>query len=287
MLSKRSLTRAVRRFVWHRNNCFPGPVLVYQMGKVASASVYKSLRATKCLDVSHVHSLIPNTIAAERERRLCCGLPPLKNRNELFLYHNVITPRRTPTRIISLVREPIGRDISAFFQNFQVTTQMKYGDEFPASEQLIDDFLRLAVGDSTLSWFDNELLATTGVDIYQHNFPKERGYQVVDDPIHRVLVMRHDLDDALKERCIGDFLGLRSFRVSRRNESSSKVYAKAYKEFVKSIEVPSDYAERMLCSKYAQHFYSEQELDSVYRWWTDSNARRERPLQAPGNKTVA
>lgn len=287
MLSKRSLTRAVRRFVWHRNKCFSGPVLVYQMGKVASASVYSSLRATKCLDVSHVHSLFPEIIAAAQEKRLRCGLPPLKDNNEFFLYHKVITPRRKPTRIITLVREPIGRNISAFFQNLQIYAQMKDGHDIPDTEQLFDDFMRLYTHDEPLTWFDNELSATTGIDIYQHSFPKERGYQVVDDPVHRLLIMRHDLDDVLKEQCIGDFLALSSFRLKRRNESSSKVYAAAYKEFVKSVEIPGDHAERMLNSKYAQHFYSRQELDSFYQWWTNPRARNGPRLVAPGNKVVA
>ena len=42
----------------------------------------------------------------------------------------------------------------------------------------------------------------------------------------------------------------------------------AYKAFLGSIKLPGEYAERMLSSKYAQHFYSREERRAIYTKWS-------------------
>ena len=101
------------------------PVLVYQMGKVASSSVYLSLEKTTDFDVFHVHRLNPENIAKVREEHVQRGDSPPNEKKGLYLYENLIRTRKTHTKIISLVREPIARNISAFFQNLQLFERVK------------------------------------------------------------------------------------------------------------------------------------------------------------------
>src|ERR1700741_1041287 len=82
------------------------PIIVYQMGKVASMSVYTSLKEQYPGITLHRHELIPT------EWQDATLLNHANN------FHQ-------PLLIISMMRDPIARNISAFFQNFEVITGVK------------------------------------------------------------------------------------------------------------------------------------------------------------------
>ncbi|MFO7942916.1 MAG: putative capsular polysaccharide synthesis family protein [Anaerolineales bacterium] len=243
------------------------PVLIYQMGKVASTSVYMSLKESTNFDVFHTHRLNPENIAKVKEEHLQRGDMPPDDTRGLYLYNRLIEPRQKSTRIITLVREPVGRNISAFFQNLET---FKCGEDAHNTleiEELVRDFIYEYNHDVPLTWFDKELRVTTGTDVYRHPFPREKGYQVIDQPPFYVLVIRHDLTDEEKESCIAEFLDLDSFHITRMNVSSSKEYSETYRVFLDSIQLPKDYVGRMLSSKYARHFYSPDERKTLYQRW--------------------
>ncbi len=246
------------------------PVVVYQMGKVASSSIHLSLKATTDLNVFHLHRLNPENIELVRKERLRRG-SLLKNEDRaLYLYENLMkNPPNGSVKIISLVREPIGRNISAYFQNLQSFEGVQDAHNSIEVEPLIEHFIERYSHDVPLLWFDEEMRATTGIDVYEYTFPRDQGYQVIAEGPYQVIIMRHDLDDRLKEKYIAEFLELESFNLSRANEASSKEYADAYKRFVSSIKLPSGYVERMLSSKYARHFYSQEERRAFSERWTE------------------
>lgn len=266
----RNAKNSFNKFRWRyfSNPSFiTNPVLIYQMGKVASSSVYSSLKSNTDFDVFHVHRLNPKNVAKVRD------LHPrsISNVDEqgLYLYRNLFENPKIPLKLISLVREPIGRNISAFFQNLYYFDSHK---DIEKIDLLIQNFIDSYPHNTPLEWFDVELHSTTGIDVYQHDFPFEQGYQVIDFPPFHLLVMRHDLDDRLKENFIANFLGLKSFKLTRANEASLKGYSEAYSKFIASIKIPEDYAKELLCSKYSQHFYSLEERRTIYEKWTGSTS---------------
>lgn len=267
---KYQVKRIVKSFIyrWPLGKQFSQPVLVYQMGKVASMSTYTSLKKVPGIDVSHVHRLNPENIAKVQESYRQQGHKPPNEEKALYLSENLLRTRKIPVKIITLVREPIARNISAYFQNLEHFEDMKNPHDSLDVAELIGGFLNKYAHDVPLKWFDIEMLSTTGIDVYQYKFPKEEGYQVIDAPPYSLLIMKHDLDDSLKEKYIGQFLGIESFCMIRANEAFSKEYAKQYKAFISSIKLPNEYIERMLTSKYAQHFYSAEELSNISKKWT-------------------
>jgi len=170
--------------------------------------------------------------------------------------------------MISLVREPIGRNISAFFQNLDSLEGLKNAHNAIDTQDLIADFVRLYKHDVPLTWFDSELHATTGIDVYKSSFPIEKGYQVIDSYPYNLIIIRHDLDDRLKQKLIGEFLGVDTFNLATKNEASKKQYADTYRDFLDSIKLPPEYVEQLLSSKYAQHFYSREEINTLVKKWT-------------------
>ena len=238
------------------------------MGKVASSSIYESIKATGNVNVFHLHRLNPENIKQVKQEHLLRGASPPDEKLGHYLYKNLILSNRDQIKIISLVREPIGRNISAYFQNLKSFEFIKNAHQTIEIDQMIEKFLRNYSHNVPLTWFDNELHATVGIDVYKNIFLQKQGYQIIHEPPYNLLIMRHDLYDPLKENLIRDFLNLKSFHLLRTNVSSSKEYAEKYKEFITSIKIPVEYSERMLSSKYASHFFSDEELFDIHRKWT-------------------
>lgn len=237
------------------------------MGKVASQSIYQSLRATRRFEVHHVHRIHPDNIAAAAEDYRRRGLDPPNEQLGLRIYNRLILPAK-PLKAITLVREPIGRNISAFFQNLRVYTGMRDAHRHMSVDALIEVFLDRYQHDASLQWFDVEVCRTLDIDVYSTPFPKQRGATVLASGNRELLIMRHNLPDDTKASLVAEFLGLRRFRISSANVSQDKSYGNAYREFVRRITLPPDYIDQMLGSKLASHFFSEDELMQVRNKWT-------------------
>jgi len=254
-----SLWRQVR---WSRKTA----VLVYQMGKVGSASVYDSLRPCPRFDVFHVHRMNPANIDKVRREHAAAGVRAPNDRKGLSL-HRMVKSGRRPVKVITCVREPIARNISAFFQNFERFTGLDHAKSREADKRLTDRFLREYRHDVPLKWFDDEPKVTLGVDVYARPFPHERGYARINHGHTDMLVLKCETDDAVKERAISEFLGLDDFALARSNVAGDKEYARLYRAFLDRVTLPESYVEEMYASRYARHFYTESEIERMRARW--------------------
>jgi hypothetical protein len=248
------------------------PVVVYQMGKVGSTSISRSIAEHGVRPVDQVHRINPEHVEAIKDLRADRGLDPLQPMDErgLRLYHEIVRPGR-PAQFISLVREPVSRNVSAYFQNhvgLQGWSSKSLGD-------LRDRFLNDYSHEVPMTWFEHEPKAMLDIDVYAVEFPSRDGFVRIEHGPFELLVLQTELPDNRKETIIQDFLGIDDFHIRRRNVGRAKSYAEAYNAFKKQIRLPRDYLDRMLQSRYAQHFYDQQTIDSVYRRWTKRDARQE------------
>ncbi len=243
------------------------PVIVYQMGKVASTSVTASLRRTKGLPVFQVHRLCGKDIQAMNERRRAKGLAMLPvDAVGAKLAEQIIDAKR-PAKIITLVREPIGRNISAYFENLIDTHRRLEANENIATIELIDHFLANYRHSIPLTWFDDEFKKALGIDVYAFPFEPEVGYTTISSPQFDILILRCDLPDETMAACIGDFVGIKDFRLVQKNISKEKSYGVQYNEFKKNIRLPQTYVEEMLTSRFCVHFFAADELDALHTKW--------------------
>jgi len=243
------------------------PILVYQMGKVASRTIYDTLEVIEGVNVYHVHRLNPVTIEAARKHHLDRGAKrPISDDVGLFLYENLIRPQK-PAKIISLVREPIGRNVSAYFQNLDVFECVKNAHERFKLDELINNFLEKYSHGIPSVWFDIEMKCVLDIDVYAYDFPKEKGYQKITKSPYELLLLRHDLDDSKKVALLSDFLDLSNISLKISNRARSKKYSEVYMKFLEMIKLPTDYIERLLSSKYARHFFAQDELDLIKKKW--------------------
>ncbi|BAG03115.1 putative capsular polysaccharide synthesis family protein [Microcystis aeruginosa] len=205
------------------------PIIIYQMGKVGSSSVMKSLKKKAILPLFHVHFLLKNadnrsfynpnvyeilSVKLEREMLL---------RQGKFLYNKIIAPKKQ-VKIISLTREPIGRNVAAFFQNFERETGKKYEQSNFTPQELRDIFINFFPHSTPLDWFDNYFKPFLGIDVYEYPFPKEQGYLRINKDNVDLLILKLETSDSVKEKAIAEFLGLKEFKLVRTNVGEDKNY---------------------------------------------------------------
>lgn len=249
------------------------PILIYQMGKVGSSSVYKSLGKKAILPLFHIHFLLKRAdnrrfynSKVNENLKLKWASEYQARRNE-FLYNKIIVPKKQ-VKIISLTREPIGRNISAFFQNFERETGKNYEKSNFTLQEIMDIFINFYPHLEPLDWFDNQFKLYLGIDIYEHPFPKEQGFLRIKKDNVDLLILKLETSDGVKEKAIAEFLGLKEFKLVRSNVGEDKNYADTYKEFKQNLKLPLSYVEEMCSSKYFNHFYTEEEIKKVYSRWT-------------------
>jgi hypothetical protein len=225
------------------------PVFIYQMGKVASKSVYKSLCDQYSGIVLHAHYFNANHTDWRVKRLFSWAI------NEAM-----------PIDVISLTREPIGRNVSAFFQNFEKITAVPFDKANFSMQELKSIFLTKYKHEKPLRWFDKNIKENFGIDVYGNSFPK-CGYAAYSHNNIRLLVMRSELSDNEKTEVLRDFLKLSEFHLVNRNIGEEKEYGLSYKNFKINAKLPFDYIDKMCKSKYFQHFYEKEYIDVIRKKW--------------------
>jgi hypothetical protein len=255
------------------------PIVIYQMGKVGSMSVLGALQDCGCEPLHHVHVMNPEYMRPGTTH------DPEHEKAARAVYSNVVE-RRRPAKFITLVREPIGRCVSAFFQaeNFRAYA----GRPLVVAEWSLEQLARLFGAQLTnmaffaLTWFDRQIGEMLGIDVYSEPFPHQAGFATYGQGPFELIVLRSELDDSIKERALAAFLGLDGLRMRQANVGEEKEHAELYRRFRDSARLPDSYVERLLGSRYARHFYAQQEIRLLRARWTDAGRDLLIPAHSPG-----
>jgi len=255
------------------------PVIVYQMGKVGSKSVYDSLQALKpTVPIFHCHLL--NHLDAIERSIIKSRVDPKETLVEIKrgkeLRKLIIGGSHKKWNLITLVRDPVSRNISAFFQNITELipdVYERYHHKLIGIDDIIKVFLYEYDHKAPLYWFDSQLKEVFGIDVFANDFPVTQGYQIYEDREARLLVIRLEDLNGCVGKAMEEFLRIGNFKVSNKNGASEKPYAKIYGEFLRHIVVPITYIDAMYNSKFAKHFYSGEEIQKFKEYWTNKCVR--------------
>ena len=191
-------------------------------------------------------------------------------------------------KVITLVRDPVARRVSSFFQNLQKHYGIDFNNEFESRN--LDDIVtelntlfleKILPGNGTaqldtdpISWFDDQLKAVFDVDVYATPFPREDGYCIYEAPKASVLLLRMEDLDKCATVAVNKLLNLDAFEITRANVGEDKEYAALYRKFLDQLEIPASHLDQMYGSKMALHFYSAQELAKFRDRWDRGTNRR-------------
>lgn len=236
-------------------------ILVYQPAKVGSFSIYQSLKKEK-IPCAHIHRIADT----DRENTSYYARYP-----ELYKLWRTVLPEKKPLKIITMVRDPIGRSVSGMFQ----CIYQNCISGIQTGMSLYDNAVSCIVHDADygkngymFEWFHEELEKTTGIDIYKYDFNKEEGYGIINENGIDILILvmekMNQNIDVLRE-----FVGrekMQNFTLLRQNVGSEKNYRFLYKDIVKSLQIPS----RVLDFYYKgnsgmDHFYTKEDIEQFCR----------------------
>lgn len=223
------------------------PVFVYQMGKVASTSIFESLNRQYDGKVLHAHTF--GAFHASADVRA------------LYRYHQSTS---SPIKIITLVREPVTRNLSAFFQNFRRDTGQSVEECDLSAVELKRKFMSNYPHEIPLVWFDNNLRKHFQIDVYDYPFP-DCGHLRMSNQQVEVLLMRHDLANSLKEELVGEFVDLKEFQLKDYNVGAEKQYAHLYAK-LQQAKLPLKHLYYLASSKYMHHFFHSDMREIIYSW---------------------
>jgi hypothetical protein len=244
------------------------PVLIYQMAKGASTTILKSLERVG-VHATQVHLINPDTARHIRSSMRAAGISTARMDIDIIgraVRRGIIGSGRGAS-VINVVREPVGRNVSLYFQILDRLWQTDNAHEKVGLDRLLEGFHTKFNHDRTLDWFDQEFKPVLGVDVYEHDFPREQGWLRIDAGRYNILLMRVDLADVSKEKVLSEFLGVEGLKLSRENVGSQKPYARVYRDFLRALELSENYVDRMLDSRYARHFFTDEERRALRSKW--------------------
>lgn len=190
-------------------------------------------------------------------------------------------------KIITLVRNPLDRDYSAFWQPFREEikkNEFLFDNEEYSLQQMYDQYIQRVIfegrdreygmvkplmWDEEFEWFDREIKAATGIDIYQYPFDREKGFTIIQKGnVEIFLVKLEKLEESLGalKKYIGIDVGIRYD-----NMYSDAWYSMAYESFRKEIRIKRDYVNHYFVdNKKVDHFYSKAEQNDFIEKWKDN-----------------
>lgn len=256
-------------------------IFIWQVGKVGSSTVYRSLQ--------------PHTKPSK------WLVPSIKNNNSYWPIHNNIIQTHSIKLlydflhyseeefvIISLVRDILARNISALFQSMN-DEEEGHNDYFIAS---IDEFKkmpyeqqeyeitqhlrRLNTSTAVTYWYDDILkshfyypeINKYFIDIYAKPFDQEKGFQFYESKTPRIKMIILRLEDLIElKKTLGDFLGVDNFELVSKNMAAEKWYNPIYKRFKKRYKPTEQEIKAIYNSRFMTYFYSSEQIRLFIEKW--------------------
>ena len=247
------------------------PLIVYQMGKVGSESLERSLVDSR-IDrrLIRIHSLIDKHIDDSLEL-LGIDRPTYFQRSRQILESSRLAwelkrdLHKHRWQVISMIRDPVAQNISSFFQiidlivpNFEERLSRGHLD----LDELMEHFLKHYSPDSLFAnWFDDELKPAFDFDVFDHEFEPKCGFSVYEEPHISLLLIRLEDFDRVAETAVQEFLQHPGFRLIRSNQATDKSYGELYERFRSQAVFPRAYVDGMYEKPIAQHFYTSSEIE--------------------------
>ena len=222
------------------------PVIVYQMGKVASSSIIETLKKEKIF-VFQVHRARLNNILELRERTDKKGLRRRVEQPGRYLGSKWSKGILKDLPIIVLFREPLKRNISAFYQNRDYYfNHLEVGDHL----QIVEEFMSNYNHDQPLDWLNSELLYFFP-EVIQNN-------DITNSEITNICLLLSEFDDDLKLAKINALLKTSIQELSLANTSAQKYYNNSYRAVSSNIfnskEVVRWYKEKYINTPFQSYY---------------------------------
>lgn len=246
----------------------PNTIFIYQMGKVGSTSLEHGIKNSL-----HVHAFYnKNHTCQVRLHGLAkFGLVHIVYRAEQEVLAYLIRRafrQRKQSKVITLVREPMARNMSMFFHDldaylFAAHTNCLNTRDKPLPTRLQDMNLLSQIFEQEfdhhypLNWFHKEFLPMTDINIFDYPFDAHKGLLLIHKATIEVLCLRSDkMHNNVGE--LSRFVG-QDVKLSVVNDGQTKWYKDIYLNFKQQYRVPVVLKQTIKASQFQGHFFSDEQ----------------------------
>lgn len=275
--TRRKNQRSIESLDAHLRSREPA-LLVHQMGRAGSMTTVNTLRAAGLtMPVFHTHWLNPASVnkrvdwvRAQPEQR-----HPLNVRTSVRIADEIqrLGPRHRNWHLVTVFREPVARNLSVFFLSIEAFIPdffRRHRAGTLSHQDILDVFLERFPHDQPLRWFDEEVRDVFGIDVYQHAFPTDKGYQIIRDDGLALLLIKVETLNACYQDAFAEYLGLRIPELKQTHVTERDPTYSMYGDFIANVALPENYIDRMYRSKFATHYYTPGELATLRQRWLGS-----------------
>lgn len=255
-------------------------IIIYQMGKVGSTTIHQSLeKAGLSLPIYKVHFLSDEGIQQGEAFHQKTLKKPWESTPHLqtshFLRQKIQSGEPIQWKIITLVREPISREISEFFQYLpslypELLDEAGNLEKDRALKVLQTKFLFYKPENNyTCRWFDVEMKGSFGLDVYDYPFNTQKGYTIIRYGHIDVLILRLEALDQTFSSGVTEFLELPTpIEMIKSNIRAEQERGSLYRQVEQDFTIRPSICRKIYASKYATHFYSESEIEQFVQKWS-------------------
>jgi hypothetical protein len=258
------------------------------MGKVGSSTVVNTLQSSSMVTpVLNIHTL--EKFFLDRTERIYKSLHSSNKQvpqtlwNQQYIRKNLKRYiKRKRITIITLVRDPIARNVSHFFQypnmiinrvdnGYRVKSPRYKYDQFITENnvQTLSKFFleKIDNHERPLVWIDMELKRFFNIDVYASDFPKSKGFKIYRNGSVSALVLKLEKLNETFRDAFYQFLDIEVKQLHKANIGTDKESADLYKQFKRSIKLPETYVHRFYNSKFVNQFYTDAEIREFKARW--------------------
>lgn len=259
------------------------------MGKVGSQTVYVSLKALDLPNpIYHLHFLSRTRLAVvqqdiERLRRKKTGSSFVNRLRGQVVHHHYLTSMAVRRRLaakndeqiilISLIRDPIARRVSGFFETMWMFHPELIDNEGnincpEARSGLIALLSTEAEQVDKADWFKKELQSVFDIDAYAYPFIQDAGYGVIEQGGIKLLLLTLEqlAENTGVLRRFLDYKG--EVRLISSNRASSKRSGDAYAQILETLKLPTDVSDKFYNLQLARHFYDVSTRERFKERWS-------------------
>ncbi len=243
------------------------PLLIFTMAKVGSLSVYQSLKKAGVSSVFHIHTLNKEEVIRGIKKCFDNGIYP-GSRSPVILLNQALQDRSEKIKVVSIFRNPVERNISAFFDAFTLHMGVAPQDYKGDLETIEKAFHKKLQHNYAIDWYDSHFKEALGLDVYQYSFDTQKQYAILSNDIVEVLLLDSRLNDTKKEELIQDFCAVPNFQLQNVNVTSQAKHANLYADFKEYVRFRESYLNHQLDSKYTSHFFTQEDRQALKKKWT-------------------
>jgi len=246
-------------------------VFIWQMGKVGSSALAESIEKLDVYSVFHFHHTNADTIQKVVRAKGDAGVEIPKDLRLSQMLLDIMSAIKSQKNdkifVISAVRDPIARNISAFFQNLNIFAPDVDFSSGRDAQKVREIFMATYSHGIPTGWFDREILHTAGIDIYETPFDHDEGALRMSEAPFELLVLRAEDADSKKSAALNELLGRTDIVLEKHNVSRRKKYANLYSAFMDGLAFDTDFLSAQYDTPFCRHFYTDDELTSFQKQW--------------------